>query len=83
MAKRLFQLFQQMTAPEQEELEAFAAFIIARRKLQDIHVINDDISVGDMIQLVVDSGSFDWLDSKGEDLYSIEDGEEVQWPVKQ
>lgn len=83
MAKRLFQLFQQMTSQEQDELEAFAAFLIARRKLQDIHVVNDDISVEEMIQLVVDSGSFDWLDSKDEDLYSIEDGEKVQWPVKQ
>jgi hypothetical protein len=33
----------------------------------------------ELMQLVMESGSFDWLDAKEEDVYSIEDGEGVKW----
>jgi hypothetical protein len=32
------------------------------------------------MELITVSGSFAWLDAKEEDIYSIEDGEAVQWP---
>jgi hypothetical protein len=30
--------------------------------------------------LVATSGSFDWLNAEEEHIYSLEDGEAVQWP---
>jgi hypothetical protein len=29
---------------------------------------------------VAASGSFDWLSAEEEDIYTLEDGEAVQWP---
>ena len=40
---------------------------------------NDDIFTYELMQLVTESGSFDWLSSDEEDIYSIDDGDEVQW----
>jgi len=40
----------------------------------------DDISVQELTELVAASGSFDWLNAEEEDIYSLEDGEAVQWP---
>ena len=34
----------------------------------------------DLTALVAASGSFDWLDADEEDIYSVDDGESVQWP---
>jgi hypothetical protein len=42
---------------------------------------SDDISIEELMQLVEDSGSFDWLDAPEEDVYFIEDGKAVQWPI--
>lgn len=80
MTKRFSQLLEKMTLQEQEEVETFAAFAIARRKFRKPHVITDDISTQELMQLVEDTGSFDWLDAKEEDVYSMEGGEAVQWP---
>ncbi len=60
-------------------METFAAFMITRRKLRNLSFLTDDIPTQELMQLVTESGSFDWRDSKEEDVYSIEDGEAVKW----
>ena len=80
MSPRLTQLLAEMTPQEQAEVEAFAAFVIVRRHLQPPQLLTDDISVQELTELVAASGSFDWLSTEAEDIYSIEDGEAVQWP---
>ena len=80
MSSKLMQLLDAMTPQEQAEVEAFAAFVIVRRQLQQPQLLTDDISVQELTELVAASGSFDWLSAEEEDMYSIEDGEAVQWP---
>jgi len=80
MSPRLTQLLDEMTPQERADVEAFAAFLIVRRQLQQPQLLTDDISVQELTELVVASGSFDWLNTEEEDIYSIEDGEAVQWP---
>jgi len=80
MSPRLTQLLAEMTPQEQTEVEAFAAFVIVRRHLQQPQLLTDDISVQELTELVAASGSFDWLNAEEEDIYSLEDGEAVQWP---
>ncbi|NAT10382.1 hypothetical protein C4E22_02350 [ANME-1 cluster archaeon AG-394-G06] len=66
-----------MTPQERAEVETVAAFVIARRKLRNLSVLTDDIPTQELMQLVMESGSFDWLDAKEEDVYSIEDLERI------
>jgi hypothetical protein len=80
MSPKLAQLFEEMTPQERAEVEAFAAFFIVRRHLQQPQLLTDDISVQELTELVAASGSFDWLNAEEEDIYSAEDGEAVQWP---
>jgi hypothetical protein len=80
MSPRLTQLLAEMTPQEQTEVEAFAAFLIVRRQLQQPQLLTDDISVQELTELVAASGSFDWLNAPEEDIYSLADGEAVQWP---
>ena len=80
MSPRLTQLFEEMTPQEQAEVEAFAAFIIVRRHLPQPQFLTDDIAAQEMAELAAGAGSFDWLAAKEEDIYSIKDGEAVQWP---
>lgn len=79
MNQKLAQLLEKLTPEEQAELETFAAFLVARRgnKLQ---WLSDNVSTDELTQLISDSGSFDWLDSPEENVYSIEDGSPIQWP---
>ena len=80
MSPRLTQLVEEMTPQEQAAVEAFAAFVIVRRRLQQPQFLTDDIPAQEMAELVAAVGSFDWLAAEEEDIYSIEDGEAVQWP---
>jgi hypothetical protein len=80
MTPNLTQLLDKMTPQERAEVEAFAAFIVVRRHLQQPQLLTDDISVQELTELVAASGSFDWLNAEEEDIYSVEDGEAVQWP---
>jgi hypothetical protein len=80
MSTRLVQLVGEMTPPERAEVETFAAFVIVRRQLRQPQFLIDDISVEELTELVAASGSFDWLNSEEEDIYSLEDGEAVEWP---
>ena len=80
MSSRLTQLLAAMTPQELTEVEAFAAFLIVRRQLQQPQVLNNDISVQELTELVAISGSFDRLNAEEEDIYSLTDGEAVQWP---
>ena len=83
MSSKLTQLLQEMTSQERAEVEAFAAFVIVRRRIQQPHLLTDDISVQELTELVAAAGSFDWLSVEEEDIYSLEDGEAVQWPSPQ
>jgi hypothetical protein len=80
MSPKLMQLLEEMTPQERAEVEAFATFIIVRRHLQQPQLLTDDISVQELTELVAASGSFDWLNAEEEDIYSLADGEAVQWP---
>ena len=80
MSPNLAQLLEEMTPQERAEVEAFAAFVLVRRHIQQPQILTDDISVKELTELVAASGSFDWLNSEEEDIYSIEDGEAAQWP---
>ena len=79
VSKRLAQLLDNMAPPERVEVEIFAAFVVARRSLRNLSVLTDEISTQELMRLVMDSGSFDWLDVSCEDVYSSEDGEAVKW----
>jgi hypothetical protein len=80
MSPKLAQLLEEMTPQERAEVEVFSAFVIVRRHLQQPQLLTDDVSVQELTELVATSGSFDWLNVEEEDIYSLEDGEAVQWP---
>jgi hypothetical protein len=80
MSQKLSQLLAEMTPQERTEVEAFAAFILVRRHLQQPQLLTEDISVQELTELVAAAGSFDWLNAEEEDIYSLADGEAVQWP---
>ena len=82
MTNKVLQLYEKMTPQEQSEVESFVIFILARRKLRKRQLLSDDISTDELMQLVENSGSFDWLDSEFEDGYTIRDGDKIQWPQK-
>lgn len=82
MGNNLSQLLDVMTPQELTEVEIFSAFLISRRKLRHPQLLSDDIPVNELMELVAKSGSFDWLDSNEEDVYSITDGEAVVWNKK-
>ncbi len=77
----LVRLLEKLTPGEQAEVETFTLFVLARRRLRIVRTLTEEISSEELAQLVVASGSFDWLDATEEDVYSIEDGEAVQWPT--
>lgn len=79
MTNRFLQLYEKMTPQEQLEVESFVIFVITRRKFRKRQLLTDDISTKELMRLVENSGSFDWLDSEFENVYTIEDGEAVQW----
>lgn len=82
MTKKLNEIIDRMTPGEQTEVETFALFLLARRKLRKYKLQSDDISIQELVRLVEASGSFDWLAAGEENAYSITDGESVEWPVK-
>ena len=79
MNSRLYRLLEQLTAEEQAEAQTFAMFLLARRRLEKAQALSNEIPIGELMQLVTDSGGFDWLEATGEDVYSIEDGKAVRW----
>ena len=83
MNHRFAQLLKRLTPEEEIEVETFAAAVLARRDDQNLAMQTDDISSEELIQLVTDSGSFDWLDAPEEDIYYPTDGKAVQWNVPQ
>ena len=80
MKASLSKLLKRLTPAEQAEVETFAAFLLARRNLKNVEVLTDDASTEELLQLVADSGSFEWLDAPEEDVYSAANGAAVQWP---
>ncbi|MBU0512735.1 MAG: hypothetical protein KKD28_07335 [Chloroflexi bacterium] len=81
LTARLSQLYTHMTSQEQAEVETFAAFVVARRNLQQQKIMTNEIPTQELMQLVMAAGSFDWLSADEEDVYSPDDGEAVQWPA--
>jgi len=81
MTKTLANLINEMTFQERKEVEAFAAFIISRRNLDKDYLVTNDLPVNELIEVVSDSGSFNWLNNDEEDIYSLNDGEEIQWAI--
>ena len=79
MKAGLANLLNSLTPAEQAEVETFAAFLLARRKLKNVQVSTDDVSTEKLLQLVADSGGFAWLDAPEEDVYSAADGDALQW----
>ena len=80
MKAGLSKLLSSLFPAEQAEVETFATFLLARRKLKTVQVLTDDVSTEELLQLVTDAGGFEWLDALGEDVYSAADGDPVQWP---
>ena len=80
MKAGLSKLLKSLTPAEQDEVETFAAFLLARRKVGKVRVFTNDVSTEELLQLVADSGRFEWLDAPEEDVYSAADGDAVQWP---
>ena len=83
MNQRFAQLLKRLTPEEGTEVESFTAAILARRYDKNLAMQTDDISSEELIQLVTDSSSFDWLDAPEEDVYSLTDGKAAQWNVPQ
>jgi len=81
MSDRLKDLLERLTPQEQAELEAFAAFLVARRTLQAPQLLTDDISSEELINLAASSGGFNWLADAGEELYTLANGEAAVWPT--
>ena len=44
-------------------------------------VLTEEMPLEELMELVTKSGSFDWLEAEEEDIYSVQDGEAVQWPT--
>lgn len=83
MNDRFAQLIKRLTPEEAIEVETFTAAVLARRDRQELPAYSDDVSSEELIQLVTDEGSFDWLDSPEEDIYSLTDGKAAQWNIHQ
>jgi hypothetical protein len=81
MTDRFKDLLDRLTPQEQAELEAFAAFLVARRTLQPSRLTTDDISSQELMDLVAHSGALDWLADEEEDRYTPADGETAAWPT--
>lgn len=80
MPQALDELLPKMTDREREEVATFAAFLLAQREPESIYAVHDDITGKEMRTLAVESGSFDWLAREEENIYSLDDGDTVQWP---
>ena len=79
--EKLLEMLDKMSFREQEAVEAFAAFLLARKK-KKLNILWDDIPSDELMKLLDDAGGFDWLESEEEDIYSLEDGDEIEWPRK-
>jgi len=80
MTDSLFALLEKMTPVEQSEVETFAAYLLSRRSSRKLYVLTDEASSRELLQIADRSGSFEWLDAEEEDMYSFQDGDEVEWP---
>jgi hypothetical protein len=80
MTEQLAQILEALTPQEQAEVETFASYLVLRRRLREPSWLTDDISSTDLARLALEGGSFDWLNEEPE-LYSLNDGEEVEWPA--
>ena len=45
-------------------------------------VLTDDVTSQELLRLAEDAGSFEWLSTQEEDVYSVEDGENAEWPTE-
>ncbi|MBN2422900.1 hypothetical protein JXB41_06750 [Candidatus Woesearchaeota archaeon] len=79
MNKHLSSLINKITPNEEKEVENFINYLIIRRKINKYEILHDDISSDELTKIISESGSFDWLNSDKEDIYSSNDGVPVQW----
>ncbi len=80
MTDKLAHLIDQMTVEEQAELETFAAFLLVRRNWREPELLTEEISSVDLARLAQVGGAFDWLADEP-DMYSLEEGDDVEWPA--
>jgi hypothetical protein len=73
-------LLEKMTPEEQAEVETFAGYLLARRTARKLYLLTDEASSQELLKIADRSGSFEWLDAEDEDVYSVHDGDEVEWP---
>ena len=81
MKNNLSLLLKTMTPSEKQEVEDFAAFVLAYRHARRTQILTDDITTSELTNLVHQSGGFNWLKDKAEDVYSLKDGKAVKWPT--
>jgi len=82
ISPRLHEMWQALSYDEKNEVETFTAFLLTRRSLKQHQLVTDDISTRELMRLVMAGGSFGWLDDPREDVYSNQEGEEIEWPNK-
>ncbi len=80
MTDSILSLLEKMTPAEQGEIETFAAYLLSRRSSRKLYVFTDEASSRELLQIADRSGSFEWLNAEAEDVYSLQDGDEVEWP---
>ena len=56
MSPKLTQLLEELTPQERAEVEAFAAFVMVRRHIQQPQLLTDDISVQELTELGLNMG---------------------------
>jgi hypothetical protein len=70
---------EKITPEEQREVEDFINFLIVKRKINKQKISTNDIPTEELTKLIGKSGGFDWLDNDSQNIYSLKDGEPVQW----
>ena len=79
MNKRLASLINKISLDEQKEVEIFVNYLLLKRNIEKHHISLDDITTGELTELIDNSNSFVWLSNTSEDIYTYNDGEQVQW----
>jgi Mlc titration factor MtfA (ptsG expression regulator) len=78
-SSNLAQRLATLSPQEQARLEAAVAKVLLAQR-QPSRIPSDDLSAWEWTKLVATSGSFDWLAAEAEDVYTVTDGQPVQWP---
>ena len=74
------QLLEDMTSQERAEVEALRPLSLSGGHREQPQLVTDDISVQELTERGRLRHVLSWLNAEEEDIYSLEDGEAVQWP---